>query len=161
YWNLALTQEPNYPIVLTNLATLASSRGDHDTSAKFLERAVYWNPMHAPTLNNLAYQLAVLGRDLSRSEALARRAVDLDPNPNHRDTLGYVLLRQKRWEESSAILSSIVKDDPDALESWLHLGMARAGSGDTEAARDAFRTVLERSTNANLVQQAKDELQKL
>ena len=87
--------------------------------------------------------------------------MELDPNPNHRDTLGYVLLRQRRWEESSAILGSIVKENPDALESWLHLGMAQAGSGQTQAARDAFRTVVERSTNAELVQQAKDELQKL
>ena len=161
FWNRALTQEPNYPIVLTNLATLANRRGDHEESAKLLEQATYWNPVHPPTLNNLAYQLALLGRDLKRSESLARRAVSLDPDPNHRDTLGYVLIRQKRWKDAESVLESVVKEHPDALESWLHLGMARAGEGRTEAARDAFRTVVERSTNAELVAQAKEELQKL
>ena len=161
FWNRALAEEPNYPVVLTNLATLASREGNHEDSAKYLERAVYWTPAHAPTLNNLAYQLAILGHDLKRSESLARRAVALDPDPNHRDTLGYVLIRQKRWKEAENVLGNVVKDHPDALESWLHLGMARAGDGRTEAARDAFRTVVERSTNAQLVAQAKEELQKL
>jgi spermidine synthase len=161
FWNRALAEEPNYPIVLTNLATLANRRGDHEESAKLLEQATYWNPVNPPTLNNLAYQLALLGRDLKRSESLARRAVSLDPDPNHRDTLGFVLIRQKRWKEAESVLGDVVKEHPDALESWLHLGMARAGDGRTEAARDAFRTVVEQSTNPDLVAQAKEELQKL
>ena len=161
FWNRAIAQEPNYPIVLTNLATLANREGDHETSAKLLEQAIYWNPLHAPTLNNLSFQLALMGRDLKRSETLARRAVSIDPDPNHRDTLGYVLIREKQWKEAEAVLEDVVKEHPDALESWLHLGMARAGAGQTEGAREAFNTVVNSSQDADLVQEAKAELEKL
>jgi spermidine synthase len=161
FWNRALAEEPNYPIVLTNLATLASRRGEHEEAARLLRQAVTWSPMHAPTLNNLAYQLAILGQDLKTSETLARRAVGLDPNPNYRDTLGYVLVRVGKWREAAAVLAGVVKDNPDALESWLHLGMARAADGRKTEAREAFQTVVDRSTDTDLVKQAKDELQKL
>ena len=153
--------EPNYPVVLANLATLANWRGEHEEAVKLLRQAAEWTPKVASTLNNLAYQLALLGQDLPEAESLARRAVAIDPDQNNRDTLGLVLVRVGRWKEADAILSTIVRENPQAFESVLHLGMAKARGGRTQEARDAFRTVVERSENASLVQQARDELQKL
>ena len=161
YWNLALAEQPDYPIVLMNLGTLASQRGDHESAVKLLDKAATWSPLNVQVLNNLAYQLAILGKDLRRSESLARRAVELHPDPNNLDTLGYVLLRQGRWKEAENVLDRVIKENPDAMESLLHLGMAQAGSGKSLAAREAFSRVVERSTDAQLVSQAKEELQKL
>jgi tetratricopeptide (TPR) repeat protein len=161
FWKRSLAEEPNYPTVLGNLATLCNRKGEHREALQYLRRATALNPSNGPTLNNLAYQLALLGENLDEAETLSRRAVSLDPDWNHRDTLGYVLLRRNRWEKAEEVLSSVVKEHPEAYETQLHLGMAQAGLGRPEQARSTFRSLIEKSPSQELVRQAEEELRKL
>ena len=161
FWVRALAEEPNYLTVLGNLGMLCDRKGEHREALPYLRRARGLNPSHGPTLNNLAYQLAILGEDLDKAEALSRRAVSLDPTWNHRDTLGYVLLRRRQWDKAEKVLTSVVKEHPEAYEALLHLGMTQAGLGRTEEARSSFRSVIEKSPNRDQVRLAQEELQKL
>jgi len=161
FWQEALHREPFYPTVITNLGLLATREGKPQEAVTWLRRALPLDPRNAELLNNLAFRLASLDQDLKEADSLARRAVALDPDPNYRDTLGYVLLKRQRWKEAEKTLDPLVKADDTAWEALLHLGMARAGLGATDAAREAFRSVIERSGDDRLIDQARTELGKL
>jgi len=146
---------------LANLALVAAHENRHEDALSYLRKAASLDQSDPARLNNLAYRLALLGRDLDEAETWARRAIALDPDPNYRDTLGLVLIKQGRWDQAAKTLSDIVNEFPDALESLLHLGMAHAGKGRVESAREAFQTVIRRSQDEQLVRRANHELEKL
>lgn len=160
-WEEALRREPFYPTVIKNLSLVSERERDFQGALALLRRALPLDRKDPDLLNSLAYRLAAENQDLDEAESLARKAVSLDPDPNYRDTLGYVLLKRERWREAEKVLASIVEKDPGAWESLLHLGMARAGLGQTGTAREAFRTVIERSSDPHLVEQARSEMEKL
>jgi tetratricopeptide (TPR) repeat protein len=160
-WEACVVQEPNFSIAAYNLALLVAREKDYPRAIDLLRRSLVYDPQNATALNNLAYYLALSGEDLEEAEARARSAVDLEPSPITKDTLGYVLLRRDRWSEAADVLHSVVKEDPNAMESWLHLGMARAGEGRPDEARAAFEIVIRESNDEDLSRRAQDEMNRL
>jgi len=160
-WEACLAEEPNFPIVNYNLALLLAKQGEHDRAIDLLRRAIIYEPENAGSRNNLAYYLALEDKDLDEAEQQARRAVALDPDPNIRDTLGFVLLKRGEWPEAARILDSVVQENPSAMETWLRLGMARAGEGKRDQARAAFETVIRESNDEELTRQAREEMNRL
>jgi Flp pilus assembly protein TadD len=161
FWEAAIREEPGYPLVLGNLALLASLKNDNEKAVAYLQKAITLAPRNARFLNNLAYGMALSDGDLVEAEMRARKAVELEPDPNHRDTLGFILIKQGRWAEAERILLAVVRESPDAFESYLHLGMAQAGAGRIEDARRSLRTVIEGSQDPDLTSRANEYLNQL
>jgi spermidine synthase len=161
HWGMAIQEEPGYPVVLENLGLLASREKDYAAAIGYLRKVLILDPDNPDACNNLAYSLAMAGTDLDEAEARARRAVALDPSLNHRDTLGFVLLRREKLKEAETVLLDVVSEDATALESLLHLGMARAGQGQGALARGAFETVIRSAPDPELAERARAELEKL
>ena len=95
YWEAAARLEPNFPDVNFNLAALATREGRYADAVDLLRLVTPLEPRNARVFNNLAYSAALGGGDLVEADRAARRAVDLEPDPNHLDTLGYVLVRRE------------------------------------------------------------------
>jgi spermidine synthase len=161
HWHLAVQEEPDYPVVLRNLALLAMHEGDIESAIAYSRRVLAFGGETSDACNNMAYYLALKGQDLEEAETYARRAVDLDRSLNNRDTLGYVLLRRQKWKEAESVLEAAVQEDGAFLEGLLHLGMARAGMGQDAAARAAFESVIRTAPDSSLVEEARAELEKL
>ena len=75
--------------------------GNIEAAVEAYEEAYRRDSSSVAFLNNYAYQLALLGRDLDKAEAMSRRAVESEPtNATYLDTLAWVLHRQGQQREA-------------------------------------------------------------
>ncbi|NOQ51053.1 MAG: PEP-CTERM system TPR-repeat protein PrsT, partial [Desulfuromonadaceae bacterium] len=91
----------------------------------------------------------------------AMSAYRLQPgDPRIMDTLGYVLIKAERPEDAAILLEKAHRLLPEVQTVALHLAMAKARSGQSAAAKDLLQQVIEKGTEAEIVQ-AQDILKSL
>lgn len=130
------------------LGRLYLSQGRRDEALEVYEKAIESDPANAPAMNDLAYLLASEGRQLDRALVLAqaaRRALPDHPSPA--DTVGYVHLREHRYESALRAFRSAIElaeaergEAPPTL--YYHLGLALSGLERDGEAADAFARAL-------------------
>lgn len=80
--------------------------GKDGKAFKMYRRALEYNGDNVLVLNNYAYFLSLLDKDLEEALVMARRAVKLEPsNASYIDTLAWVLHRLGRNEEAKQVMS--------------------------------------------------------
>ena len=140
------------PPGLLLLARLRLARGRTAEAREALERALEARPDLVGARNDLAYLLAVEGRDLDRAQRLAREAVDARPeDPQALDTLGFVYLKRGLLEPALAAFDhaiELAEAGEGAVDPALHYhrGLAlRALGRNREAAEALERALADRS----------------
>ncbi|HNW35357.1 MAG TPA: tetratricopeptide repeat protein, partial [Candidatus Ozemobacteraceae bacterium] len=132
------TYEPHY-----HLGTVYYVTKQHEKAIQMYERAVALRPTSSEALNNYAYLLTELDRDLGRAEKMAARAVKIEPNnASYLDTYGWVLFRQGNASEGLRLLLKAASQAPDVGEILLHLGKAYLQLDKFETALEYFRQAL-------------------
>jgi putative PEP-CTERM system TPR-repeat lipoprotein len=92
---------------------------------------------HVPTLNNLAYLYAEDNRDTSMALQLATRAYTLAPKDGFvQDTLGFVLVKNKKIQEGLMALKKAVELVPNNPSIYYHLALAYNEYGDKHRAME-------------------------
>lgn len=143
----------NDPDLLYQLSHLYSRAGLDDAGERLLGEVLSLDDSHAPAANDLGYHLAEQGRDLDRAEALARRAVELEPhNGAYLDSLGWVLYKRSKFAEARELLGRAVAasgmPDPVVLD---HLADATYRAGDANAATNLWVRALNRLEETGVV----------
>ncbi|MBM4371827.1 MAG: hypothetical protein FJ098_09245, partial [Deltaproteobacteria bacterium] len=140
-----LARGPADTWVLTHAAEVRFAAGRIDEAVAFYDAALRDLPGDASLANNLAYLLALAGRDVERGLALVEGAIRKEPGSNvfYLDTRGWLRYRQGRLAEAEAdVRSSLRRGDftstGSAAEGLFHLGVLRREQGDPEAATRAF-----------------------
>jgi tetratricopeptide (TPR) repeat protein len=124
------------------LATLYNLQGRYRESVDLYRRCLKQDGRDPVAANNLAWMLAVTGRDLEEALALIQRAIDrAGPRPDLLDTRAAVYLA--RGEAALAVkdLEAVVADRPSG-PACFHLAQAQYAGKNTDAARDALRQAL-------------------
>jgi len=116
------------PDVLYDLSQAYNRLGQNHTAEDVLRQVLKLDPFHPGASNDLGYAWAEQGRNLSEAEALARVAVNADPDDAAKlDSLGWVLYKRGRFDEARAALEQAV--GPAFLAGL-------SGGSDESAARD-------------------------
>lgn len=91
---------------------------------------------NAYVLNNYAYYLSLLGKDLDKAEKMSKKAVELDSaNASFQDTYGWVLFKKGKFREASEwILKAINNKEEPNGEVLEHYGDALFNLHETEKA---------------------------
>jgi tetratricopeptide (TPR) repeat protein len=131
---------PDYPYMA---ARLSLDRGDTEEGTERLERVLRRHPGFAPAANDLAWQLAVEGRDLERAEALARLAQRMQPGPETLDTLGFVALQRGQFEAAIRAFERVLELRPEYATARYHLALALEQNGSPQGAVESLRAALE------------------
>lgn len=109
-------------------------------AAEVFKRGLASHPDDHRILNYLAYMWADANMNLAESEAMAERAVELDPeNGAYADTLGWVYFRQGRHREALDLIrraDTLLPQDPTILD---HLGDVFAALDNGEEAIRIWR----------------------
>jgi uncharacterized protein HemY len=88
-------------------------------------------------MNNLAYILAVQGKELSKAKELALKAVTAEPeNASYLDTLGWVLFKVGEYEKAREILEKAVDIDAHEPEIRDHLSKVYEKLGNHQKAEE-------------------------
>ena len=82
---------------------------DFKSSDDFYEKALILNPKNIYVLNNYGYYLSLRSERLERAAELSLKANELEPNQsNYQDTYGWILYKQKKYEEAKEWLEKAV-----------------------------------------------------
>jgi tetratricopeptide (TPR) repeat protein len=118
--------------------------------ADFL-KALEFEPDQPFVLNYLGYSWVEQGRNLGEAETMIRKAVDLRPNDGYIvDSLGWVLYRLGRYEESVTEMEKAVELKPEDPVINDHLGDAYWMAGRQREARFQWQTALDLKPDADL-----------
>lgn len=146
-YRAALKKDPKHAQSWLLLGDLSYQRRDYDEAERAYRRAVKLRPENGDIYNNLAWTYLQQGRNLDKAEELIKQALKLTPGhrPYYLDTLGVILLRLGRVQESLAALKESVDtlppDRPALLaEAYTHLAEAYCAAGDEPGARAAGET---------------------
>jgi tetratricopeptide (TPR) repeat protein len=136
----ALDKNPKNAAAYLTLGHLYINEGQEDKVIGIYEKALEAIPDLWPAANNLAYLLAKKNHtqdDLGRAQALALRAVKLQPKqPGVIDTLGWVHYLRGENELAITELKKAVDRAPDSAVINFHLGMALMKANRLEEARE-------------------------
>ncbi len=136
-----------------------------DDAVGELEKLMEMNPENPTFKNDLGFVLADNDRNLDRAEKLVREAVKMDlelnkkaaeegkldpelakkANPAYVDSLGWVLYKQKKYDEAiKHLLESAGADDEegDHIEIWDHVGDCYLALGKKKEALESFQRAL-------------------
>jgi tetratricopeptide (TPR) repeat protein len=140
YFKTAIEATPPIPEAFFRYGTLLQRQGDSQGARKHLLRCIELMPDHSDALNNLAYVLADLEMDLSMAVTYAQRAVARQPeNHAYSDTLGYVYIKRRLYQNAVDVLEAAVKGDPERGDYRYHYALALYHAGQKEKAAQELR----------------------
>ena len=110
---IAFTQEKNYPaaiedyqailklsprdttvakVTYASIGDLYYQTGDTKKAFNYYEKALKIDPDYNPVLNNYAYYLSLLGKNLKKAKEMSRKTITTEPdNPTYLDTYAWIL----------------------------------------------------------------------
>jgi Flp pilus assembly protein TadD len=96
-----------------------------------------------PALNNLAWNYAEHGGNITTALAHARTAQTAEPNnPEVADTLGWIYFRTRDYSKAVDLLKESAEKIPDNPVIRYHLGLACYKKGDIQCAKEALQQAL-------------------
>ena len=139
-------------VLLSSLLVRRDGEGDFERGEALLEEQLALTPDDPTVANDLGYFWADRGVRLGEAEALIRRALAANPeNAATLDSLGWVLFKQGRLEEAKAPLLKAGRNMEQGDGTvWSHIGDLWNALGDAAAARDAWRSALQRANAAEV-----------
>ena len=131
-----LETNPDYEMARMAYAFVLESQHKYKAMEEQLNKVLAQNPKNAAACNLLAYSLAQRGQRLNEAQALAEKAVSLNPRDrSFIDTLAWVYYRQGKYAEALDLLLGL---DADFIrqhaEVAYHLGAVYATLGRAEQA---------------------------
>jgi tetratricopeptide (TPR) repeat protein len=143
-YRAAVRRNPRQVQAWLLLGDLAYRRGDYGEAETAYKKALNLQPESGDTGNNLAWTYLMQNKRTSKAEKLVREAMTFTPEhkPYYLDTLGVVLLRLGKVQESIAALKESVATLPEdrsgfLAEAYGHLAEAYKTAGDAVLAEEA------------------------
>jgi len=151
-------ENPKHTRLLYQLGVLYEKMAQRQKAIETMEKVLQLDENHADALNFLAYDQAESGKNLPQALERAQRAVELMPSGFIVDTLGWVLYKMKRYDESRVQLEKAVAMHPDDPVITEHLGDLYRAMKLYDKAAVTYRRVLELNPEAQQVQDKLNEL---
>jgi tetratricopeptide (TPR) repeat protein len=120
-------------------ATLSTLQDLPGEAEKTYRLCLEENPRDSLALNNLAWLLAIKGKNLDEAESLIQREIDINgPLPSRLDTRALVYLAQGKNVQAVKELEEVVADNPSG-STYFHLALAHQAANKKSLASDALR----------------------
>lgn len=126
------------------MGTIQDRMGNKEQVVTHMKQVVEMDPNHVQGLNYLAFTYAESGRNLEDAEKLVRRALEIEPHDGYiLDTLGWILYKRGRMEESIKVLETAYKSQPNESVIAEHLGDAYSRNQFIEKAKLMYQKAAE------------------
>lgn len=142
-----IDKAPRFPDAYASLATVKERTGDKGKALDLYRSALKYDRKNALALNNLAYLLAENFGEPKEALTYAMAVYRLQPgDPRVMDTLGFVLLKNKRAQDAENLLSKAHQLLPEVPTVSLHLAMVKIELGKMNEAKELLTKVAESSS---------------
>lgn len=132
-----LAQHPKDAAFRTQVGQRAAAAGDFSTAEVRFREVLALKPNDAPSINDLAYALARLGRP--EALQLAERASRLDPErPEFLDTWAAALAANRQFGKAVELQQQVVGKAPKHVPYRLHLASLALQQGERRLARETL-----------------------
>ncbi len=134
---------------LSALALVYDEMKRHEDSDRLYEDALKLDPHNHLILNNYGYSMAERGEHLERALAMAKEAVQQQPeNPSYLDTMGWVYFKLGQHEEAERFVRKAVEKGEASAVVHEHLGDIYSKLGQKDKALEYWQKALDKdSTN--------------
>ncbi len=121
----------------------------------YYKRSIKANDQNATPLNNYAYLLSELNRELPTAARLSSKANELNPrNPIFLDTEAWILYRMGEYEAARELMKQVIMLEPNAEgEIFLHYGDILAALGEKNMAILYWRKALQAGYDAAVIEE--------
>jgi tetratricopeptide (TPR) repeat protein len=112
------------------------------------DSCLVWKEDNIGCLNNYAYYLSELGRELNKAEQMSYRTIKAEPkNATYLDTYAWILFMQQRYSEAKIYIDQTMQCDSDTSAVLLeHAGDIYYHCGDKEKAVALWQQALDRAS---------------
>ena len=139
--------------------TLQDKTGEKEEVVITMKKVLELNPNHIQGLNYLAYTWAEKGENMDEAEALARRALKLEPKDGYvMDTLGWILFKVGQLDESIKILEGAYKSQPAVGIIAEHLGDVYYKKTLTDRALKMYNKALNLETDPKRIEELRQKI---
>jgi tetratricopeptide (TPR) repeat protein len=129
--SFAIQLEERVQLHLT-IADAYNSLKDHEKSDKAFDEILKLEPGNALALNNYAYYLSLRKTRLTDAGAMAKKALQKEPNnPSYLDTYGWVLFQLENFADAEKAVKKAMEFAPDNSEILEHYGDIIYKQGDS------------------------------
>lgn len=141
YMKAVEVADPNDKGLISRLYGLAGDayllQGDTLTAFDLYEKALATYAGNVLVLNNYAYYLALAGKDLSKAERMARKAIEAEPqNATFLDTFAWVFFRQGQYSLARIYIERALENESEpGAELLEHYGDILWFNGDRDGAQ--------------------------
>ena len=117
------------------------------------DSCLVWKEDNIGCLNNYAYYLSELGRELNKAEQMSYRTIKAEPqNATYLDTYAWILFMQQRYSEAKVYIDQTLQCDSDTSAVLLeHAGDIYYHCGDKEQALAFWQQALDRASEKSEV----------
>lgn len=143
----APARKPFKSVVYSTLGDAQSNLEDYEEADRAYELALRFDPENHNAMNNYAYNLSVRGERLKEAEALAIKAMELEPeNAAYLDTMGWIFYKLGEYEKARRFIKASIDLDSNAASGEVleHLGDVYEKLGEMEQAKKLWKQALEK-----------------
>ena len=117
------------------------------------DSCLVWKEDNTGCLNNYAYYLSELGRELNKAEQMSYRTIKAEPkNATYLDTYAWILFMQQRYSEAKVYIDQTLQCDSDTSAVLLeHAGDIYYHCGNKEQALAYWQQALDRASEKSEV----------
>ena len=154
----SLRVDPTYSMAYFALGYLYHHFSMDDAAVRMYEMSLRFNPNHVESINNLAKMFQDAG-NYDDALSLYQQAVSLDPsNADFQFNLGDLYLDKSQNEDALQAFQKASSLNPQNPDIYTDLALTCEKLGRKQDAEDAWHKVLQYSTQADYIQQAKQHL---
>lgn len=143
--------DPDDPSPLPLLGQLLAERGKMEEALGVYRRLLQLRPDDPFAMNNVAYLLVEMNRDLDEALKLAKVALQRVPqHPNISDTIGLIYLRRNMLDSALYIFNNLIGQQASNPAFRYHFALVLVSKGDRARARAELQAALAQNPSPGL-----------
>ena len=162
--NADTTNVELYSAYISGMGDIYQKMGATDSACHYYDESLRVNPDNILALNNYAYYLSEIDRDLDKAQEMSLKVINKEPdNSTYVDTYAWILYKKGDYFQAKQYIDKVLSDDKYAISAEVcdHAEAIYRKLGDEAKANEfaARASVLRESENAEK-QQTKDKMTK-
>lgn len=121
--------------------------GNEQLSMELYDSALLYNEYNIEVLNNYAYHLSVVGKNLPKALEMSQKCIEEEPdNLTYIDTYAWILFKMERYEEAKAYaeLMLSLSEELDSEVLYEHIGDIYSKCGEIDKAVENWKKAVEK-----------------